>query len=66
MNKYILYIVELSKYALQNVSLDDLDEKLFEDAIQFEKQQPTIFSTTKQFSGIGKTHFQFQIMKITK
>lgn len=41
----------------KHVSLDDLDEKLFEDAIQFEKQQPTIFNTTKRFPWYWKNSF---------
>ncbi|XP_026300223.1 hyccin isoform X2 [Apis mellifera] len=50
----------VSKSMITNASFrtkklpDDLDEKLFEDAIQFEKQQPTIFNTTKQFSEFSK------------
>lgn len=36
------------------LSLDDLDKKLFEDAIQFEKQHPPIFNTTKRFSWYWK------------
>ncbi|XP_031772296.1 hyccin [Apis florea] len=50
----------VSKSMITNASFrtkklpDDLDKKLFEDAIQFEKQHPTIFNTTKRFSWYWK------------
>ncbi|PBC26856.1 Hyccin [Apis cerana cerana] len=53
----------VSKSMITNASFrtkklpDDLDEKLFEDAIQFEKQQPTIFNTTKRFPWYWKNSF---------